>query len=176
MPGPGRGLGAVVLLAVLVAVLLFGDDGAQEDSPPGTGSSAEPESVVSAEVLRVVDGDTIEVDLDGREEDVRLIGVDTPETVKPGEPVQCFGPQASEFAKSVLEDETVRLEFDRELRDVYDRLLAYVFVEDRFVNAELIEGGFARTLEIEPNTSRAAQLARLEAAAGAAGRGLWGAC
>ena len=176
MPGPGRGLGAVVLLAVLIAVLLFGDEAAQEDSPPGTGDSPAPESVVSAEVLRVVDGDTIEVDLDGREEDVRLIGVDTPETVKPGEPVQCFGPQASEFAKSVLEEETVRLEFDRELRDVYDRLLAYVFVGDRFVNAELVEGGFARTLEIEPNTARASQLARLETAAGAAGRGLWGAC
>lgn len=163
----------MVLLAALIAVLLFGDEVGRESSTP---DSPAPESVVDAEVLRVVDGDTIEVDLDGREEDVRLIGVDTPETVKPGEPVQCFGPEASEFAKSVLDDETVRLEFDRERRDVYDRLLAYVFVEDRFVNAELIEGGFARTLEIEPNTSRASQLARLEAAAGAAGRGLWGAC
>jgi micrococcal nuclease len=96
--------------------------------------------------------------------------------VKPGEPVECFGPQASDFAHRLLEGETVRLEFDRERRDVYDRLLAYAYVGDRFVNAELIRGGYARTLEIEPNTRHAEQLARLEADAGAAGLGLWGAC
>ena len=175
MPGPGRGLGAVVLLAVLVAVLLFGGEGSEDGVAPNA-ATYELGGRVSGEVLRVVDGDTIEVDVDGRTEDVRLIGVDTPETVKPGEPVQCFGPQASEFTKRVLEGETVRLEFDRELRDVYDRLLAYVHVGELFVNAELIDGGFARTLEIEPNTSRAAELARLQQAAGAAGRGLWGAC
>lgn len=175
MPGPGRGLGAVVLLAVLVAVLLFGGEGSEDGIAPDA-ASYELRGRIDAEVLRVVDGDTIEVDLAGRQEDVRLIGVDTPETVKPGEPVQCFGPQASRFTKRALEGETVRLEFDRELRDVYDRLLAYVYLGERFVNAELIEGGFARTLEIEPNTSRAAELARLQRAAGAAGRGLWGAC
>jgi len=175
VPGPGRGLGAVVLLAVLVAVLLFGGEGSEDGVAPNA-ATYELGGRVSGEVLRVVDGDTIEVDVDGRTEDVRLIGVDTPETVKPGEPVQCFGPQASEFTKRVLEGETVRLEFDRELRDVYDRLLAYVHVGELFVNAELIDGGFARTLEIEPNTSRAAELARLQQAAGAAGRGLWGAC
>jgi len=160
---------------VLVAVLLFGGEGSEDGVAPNA-ATYELGGRVSGEVLRVVDGDTIEVDVDGRTEDVRLIGVDTPETVKPGEPVQCFGPQASEFTKRVLEGETVRLEFDRELRDVYDRLLAYVHVGELFVNAELIDGGFARTLEIEPNTSRAAELARLQQAAGAAGRGLWGAC
>lgn len=160
---------------MLVAVLLFGGEGSEDGVAPNA-ATYELGGRVSGEVLRVVDGDTIEVDVDGRTEDVRLIGVDTPETVKPGEPVQCFGPQASEFTKRVLEGETVRLEFDRELRDVYDRLLAYVHVGELFVNAELIDGGFARTLEIEPNTSRAAELARLQQAAGAAGRGLWGAC
>lgn len=175
MPGPGRGLGAVVLLAVLLAVLVFGDE-ASEDGAATESEGIELGKRINAEVLRVVDGDTIEVELGGGEEDVRLIGVDTPETVEPGEPVQCFGPQASAFTKRLLEGETVRLEFDRELRDVYDRLLAYAFVGERFVNAELIEGGFARTLEIEPNTSRAAELGSLQRAAGAAGRGLWGAC
>jgi len=160
---------------VLVAVLLFGGEGSEDGVAPNA-ATYELGGRVSGEVLRVVDGDTIEVDVDGRTEDVRLIGVDTPETVKPGEPVQCFGPQASEFTKRVLEGETVRLEFDRELRDVYDRLLAYVHVGELFVNAELIDGGFARTLEIEPNTSRAAELARIQQAAGAAGRGLVGAC
>jgi len=172
VPGPGRGLGAVVLLAVLAAVLIFGSGAENDPAGPGPGFADGAE----AEVTRVVDGDTIEVELPAGEEDVRLIGVDTPETVKPGEPVQCFGPEASAFTKDLLEGETVRLEFDRELRDVYDRLLAYVYVGDVFANAELIEGGFARTLEIEPNTSRAAELARLQQAAGRAGRGLWGAC
>lgn len=176
MPGPGRGLGAVVLLVVLVAILIFGNETGVAPSDGGDPGAVTARGDADAEVLRVVDGDTVEVDLEGREEDVRLIGVDTPETVKPGEPVQCFGPQASAFTKGLLEGETVRLEFDRELRDVYDRLLAYVYVGDRFVNAELIEGGYARTLEIEPNISRAPQLARLQATAGAAGRGLWGAC
>ena len=124
----------------------------------------------------MIDGDTIEVDLDGESEDVRYIGVDTPETVKPDTPVQCFGPEASERNHELVEGRTVRLEFDRERRDIYGRLLAYVYVGDRFINADLVRGGFARTLEIEPNTSRAGPLGRLAAAAGEAGRGLWGRC
>jgi micrococcal nuclease len=164
----------VALLVVLVLILLFGggpdEGGTGSGDPPGAGESA------TAEVLRVIDGDTIEVDLDGRTEDVRYIGVDTPETVKPGEPVQCFGPQASSYNHELVEDRVVRLEFDAELRDDYGRLLAYVYAGDRFVNAELVEGGYARTLEIEPNTSRAEQLGRLEDEASDAGRGLWSDC
>lgn len=173
------GAGSVVVLAILVLILLFGDETTE---PGGTGDAdvsaptSAGETVPGVEVLRVVDGDTIEVDLEGSEEDVRYIGIDTPETVKPDSPVECFGPQASERNHELVEDRTVRLEFDRERRDVYGRLLAYVFVGDQFVNAELIEGGFARTLEIEPNTSRAGELNRLEAEAGAAGRGLWESC
>ncbi len=119
------------------------------------GTRSGPGESATAEVLRVIDGDTIEVDLDGSTEDVRYIGVDTPETVKPGTPVECFGPEASSFNHDLVEDREVTLEFDAELRDDYGRLLAYVFAGDRFVNAELVEGGYARTLEIEPNTSRA---------------------
>ncbi len=127
-------------------------------------------------VSRVVDGDTIEVDLNSREEDVRYIGIDTPETVKPNTPVQCFGPQASERNHELVEGKRVLLVFDEERRDVYGRLLAYVYVGDTFVNGELIEGGYARTLEIEPNTSKADELGRLEDAASRDGRGLWSAC
>ncbi len=132
----------------------------------------------SARVLRVVDGDTIRVRLDngGAVERVRYIGIDTPETVKPDTPVQCFGPQASERNHELVEGKRVRLVFDQEPRDVYGRLLAYVYVGDTFVNGELIDGGYARTLEIEPNTSMAGELDRLEAAASTDGRGLWSAC
>ena len=179
--GRGGGAGAIALLAILLYVLVAGDSGEPgdrgdpvDDRPPGDGIEAH--GTVSARVVRVVDGDTIEVSIDGTTDDVRYIGVDTPETVKPGEPVQCYGPQASEFNHELVDGRTVRLEFDAELRDVYGRLLAYVYAGHRFVNEELIRGGYARTLEIEPNTSRAAELAAVETRAGEAGEGLWSAC
>jgi micrococcal nuclease len=165
--------GSVLLLALLVWLLA---DGPRDGGDGGSGAPEPPPGPVRAEVLRVVDGDTIEVALDGGEEDVRYIGVDTPETVKPGTPVQCFGPEASARNHELVEGRTVRLDFDRELRDDYGRLLAYVSAGGKLVNAELVAGGYARTLEIEPNTSRAAMLARLEERAAVAGRGLWSAC
>lgn len=136
----------------------------------------EPPSSATAYVMRAVDGDTIEVRLDGHAEDVRYIGVDTPETVKPDTPVQCFGPQASRFNHGLVEHRRVRLVFGVERRDVYGRLLAYVYLDGRFVNAELIRRGLARTLTIPPNDRFAGRLKRLEVTAARAGRGLWGAC
>jgi micrococcal nuclease len=135
----------------------------------------EPRSA-TAYVTRVVDGDTIEVRLDGDLEDVRYIGVDTPETVKPDTPVQCFGPRASRFNHRLVEHHRVRLVFGVERRDVYGRLLAYVHLGRRFVNPELVRRGLARTLTIPPNDRFAPLFARLERQAASAGRGLWGAC
>lgn len=92
---------------------------------------------------RVVDGDTIVVDMDGKEEKIRLIGVDTPETVHPSKPVEYFGKEASAFTKQMVEGKQVRLEFDWQKGDKYDRLLAYVFLEDgTFLNAEIIKQGY----------------------------------
>ncbi|MGN6202821.1 MAG: thermonuclease family protein [Solirubrobacterales bacterium] len=142
----------------------------------------EPPRSASAYVLRAVDGDTIEVRLDGEREDVRYIGVDTPETVKPGTPVQCFGPRAHRFNARLVTHRRVRLVFGVERRDVYGRLLAYVYLPsarhggDRFVNAELARRGLARTLTIPPNDRYAGRFKRLENAAARAGRGLWGSC
>jgi micrococcal nuclease len=133
-------------------------------------------AAATAYVTRVVDGDTVEVDLGGTEEDVRYIGVDTPETVKPDTPVQCFGPQASRFNHRLVEGRRVRLVFGEERRDVYGRLLAYVYLDGRFVNAELVRRGLARTLTIPPNDRFASRLKRLEKAAARAGKGLWGGC
>lgn len=127
-------------------------------------------------VIRVVDGDTIEVWLGGREEDVRLIGVDTPETVKPDTPVQCFGERASHFTRRGLTGRRVRLVFGVERRDVYGRLLAYAYLGDRFFNPVLVRRGLARTLTIPPNDRFAPRFRRVELAAARAGRGLWGAC
>lgn len=167
----GPSLGAVLLLAILVVAGARGcDEGDSGDGDGGTGRA------VRAEVVDVVDGDTIEVLIDGEVEDVRYIGIDTPESAIPGEPVECFGKAASHANQSLVAGETVRLVFDAERRDRYGRLLAYVHVGEVFVNGELVERGFAQTLEIEPNTSRAARLERLEAEAGREGAGLWSAC
>ncbi|MET0306617.1 MAG: thermonuclease family protein [Solirubrobacterales bacterium] len=170
------------ILFVVVALLVLRPW--EEDPDAGPASTM-------ALVTRVVDGDTIEARIDGEVEDVRLIGVDTPETVKPGEPVQCFGPQASDFTHGQLEGRRVRLVFGVERRDVYGRMLAYISIEDstlnvskpvqsptraRFFNSVLISRGLARTLTIAPNDRFAGLFERLELAAARAGRGLWGAC
>jgi len=160
--------GSAILLVLAALVLLRPWElGLWRDEPPAS---------AVAYVIRAVDGDTIEVDLGGQVEDVRYIGVDTPETVKPDTPVQCFGPQASRFNHALVEHRRVRLVFGVERRDVYGRLLAYVYLDGGFVNAELIRRGLARTLTIPPNDRFAGRLKRLEMAAARAGRGLWGGC
>lgn len=164
------GWGSLALLLLVALVLLRPWESLDELGRDGTPATA---TVV---VGRVVDGDTVEVRLGGETEDVRYIGVDTPETVKPGAPVDCFGPQASAFNHRLVEGRRVRLVLGEERRDVYGRLLAYVYLGDRFVNAELVRRGLARTLTIPPNDRYAARFERLEIAASRAGRGLWGAC
>jgi micrococcal nuclease len=159
--------GSVVLL-VAVALLIV--------RPWEGGGAAEGPAAVTATVSRVVDGDTVEARIGGQVEDVRLIGIDTPETVKPEAPVECFGPQASSFTHRLLEGQRVRLVFGVERRDVYGRLLAYAYIGHRFVNAELVRRGLARTLAIPPNTHYSALFEELELSAGRAARGLWGAC
>ena len=147
---------------ILIVVLVRGDD--------------EPTTSTEARVTRVVDGDTVEAEVDGATEDIRYIGVDTPESVKPDTPVECYALQASHFNEQLVEGETVRLEYDAEQRDVYGRLLAYVYLGDEFVNAELVRRGYAQTLTIPPNTRFADLFARLEREASGAERGLWGRC
>jgi micrococcal nuclease len=164
-----NGPGSVVALVLAAALILRPWEGGLLPGPE------EPPSAV-APVVRVVDGDTIEVLLDGRREDVRYIGVDTPETVKPETPVQCFGRRASDFNHTLVEHRRVRLVFGVERRDVYGRLLAYVYLGDRFVNASLLRMGLARTLTIPPNDRFAGRFKWLEMGAARAGRGLWGAC
>jgi micrococcal nuclease len=133
-----------------------------------------------ATVTHVVDGDTIDVRIGGRNERVRLIGIDTPETKKPNTPIECYGPEASAFTASVLPVGTeVRLERDVVGRDDYGRLLGYVHLADRadtFVNREIIARGFAVPLAIEPNTTYAREFAAAAGRAEADGLGLWAAC
>jgi micrococcal nuclease len=159
-----------VLLLIAIALLLFGEgDGDDPEQAPGGRE-------IFARVTRVVDGDTVEVRVGDRLEDIRYIGLDTPESVAPDEPEECFGKQAAKFNSRLVEGEEVRLVFDRERRDRYGRLLAYVYLGDEFVNAALVRRGYARTLMIAPNDRFASLFARLEREAGKAGRGLWTAC
>jgi micrococcal nuclease len=127
-------------------------------------------------VVAVADGDTIEVARDGERDTVRLLGVDTPETRHPTQPVECFGPEAAAYTAGRLTGRVVRLEGDVEARDRYDRRLAYVIVDGERFNDELLRLGYAELLVIEPNHAHARAMLRAELEAKRARLGLWGAC
>jgi micrococcal nuclease len=165
------------LIAPLAFVLLFGglllrDTVQQAHDDPG------PASASVGRVVRVVDGDTIRVSIGGREERVRYIGIDTPESVKPGTPVQCFAKKASAENARLVAGKRVRLERDVEERDRYGRLLAYVYpaAGGPMVNETLVRKGYARPLTIPPDVRHAERFRRLADEARRAGRGLWQAC
>lgn len=128
-------------------------------------------------VVEVLDGDTVVVDGHGRERDtIRLLGVDTPETHHPTKPVQCFGPEASAYTTRRLLGRWVQLEDDVVNRDVYGRHLAYVYLDGRRFEDELLRKGYARLLVIPPNVAHARTMLDQELGARARGVGLWGAC
>ncbi|NLB26530.1 MAG: thermonuclease family protein [Bacteroidales bacterium] len=100
----------------------------------------QPGHTYSAYVKRVIDGDTFVIESNER---VRLIGIDTPETVHPRRGVEPYGPEASEFTKNAIEGKQIRLEFDVEIYDMFKRLLAYVYVDNMFLNEQLLMEGLA---------------------------------
>ena len=129
--------------------------------------------------MSVADGDTVEVRLNGQREKIRLIGVDTPETVHPTKPVGCYGPEASAFTKQLLTPGTkVRLVRDAEARDKYKRLLAYVYrtADNLFVNLSLVSGGYAVPLSIAPNTAHETDFVAAAIEAERTNIGLWAQC
>jgi len=127
-------------------------------------------------VVQVLDGDTIVVRGGGAPETIRLLGVDTPETHHPTKPVQCYGPEASAYTASRLFGKLVRLEDDVERHDIYGRRLAYVYLDGRNFEQELLRKGYARLLVIEPNHAHARDMLDDELNARAHRVGLWGAC
>lgn len=129
--------------------------------------------------MKAIDGDTLEIRLGRRTERVRLIGVNTPETVHPTKPVECFGPEASAHTKSLVPPGTdVWLERDTEARDRYGRLLAYVWrsADGLFVNLELVAGGWGVPYPFPPNTTHESDFARAASGAARQDMGLWGKC
>ncbi|MBA7636780.1 hypothetical protein ES703_44408 [subsurface metagenome] len=124
-------------------------------------------------VTRVIDGDTIEVDIDGTIYKVRYVGIDTPE-LDDERPEYCaLAQEATRYNRQLVEGKTVRLEKDISETDKYERLLRYVYVDDIFVNAELVERGLAWAEAYEPDTKHQDYLEELEMEAEQAGRGLW---
>lgn len=129
-------------------------------------------------IAHFVDGDTIAVNMDGKVEKVRFIGVDTPETHKPNTPVQCYGPAAAAFTKNTIGTQKVRLESDplSTNRDRYNRLLRYVYLPDgTLLNERLIQGGYGFYYPYFP-FSKSGQFSADEKAAMTAHKGLWGNC
>jgi uncharacterized repeat protein (TIGR02543 family) len=131
---------------------------------------------VEARVTRVIDGDTIEVNLEGVIYKVRYIGIDTPETVHPTQPVECFGEQASAKNSELVAGKIVVLEKDVSETDRYGRLLRYVWVGDIFVNDYLVRQGYAYAYTYPPDVKYASQFAQAQREAQENNRGLWAVC
>ncbi len=134
-----------------------------------------PPGLTEATVTRVVDGDTIEASIAGQSYKLRYIGIDTPETVDPRRPVGCFGKEASERNRQLVDGKTIGLEKDVSETDAFGRLLRYVWVDGQMVNATLVEEGYAQASTYPPDVKYSGIFASLQAQAREAGRGLWGA-
>ena len=161
-------------ILVCIAVLATA---CQADASATTAASTA--MTVNAEMISVVDGDTIDVAIGGHRERVRLIGIDTPETKKPKTPVQCYGPEATKFTKSLLPEGTqLHLERDVVARDDFGRILAYVYIagDGSFVNMTIVRQGYARPLTIPPNAAHAGEFVAAAQTAERNHIGLWARC
>ena len=156
--------------SVLTALILLAACAAPASEPLGRTDRS------PARLIKVTDGDTIRVMYRGKEERVRLIGVDTPEVPWYGGSGECFGVEAARYAKRRLEEHLLRLEFGADRRDRYGRLLAYVYVDDELFNLTLVRLGYAAADPVSPNTRFAPLFARAQAGARTTGEGLWSRC
>lgn len=163
---------ALLLISWVVAPDLFDIEQQTQDDPTATPVLAEQGTLF--EVIRVVDGDTIVIDYGNSEEKVRLIGVDTPESVHPDDARNTgYGELASAFTKEKLEGQWVALEFDVDERDRYDRLLAYVYLDGVMFNKTLLSSGYAAVATFPPNVKYVDDFVALQQEAREAGVGLW---
>lgn len=139
----------------------------------GLALPAAAQSALEGTVTRIVDGDTIHVDVGGRVEKVRYIGVNTPEVHHPRKGEEPGGRAAAAVNRELVSGRRVRLELDTQARDRHGRLLAYVWVADTMVNAELVRRGFAQVMTVPPNVRHQSLFLKLQREAREAGRGLW---
>lgn len=182
----------IFLFALITLFILAGCGQSQVNNTSApqsqTDHSRTPQNITALRqgtVTRVVDGDTIEVALNGKKETIRLIGVDTPETVKPNHPVEPYGKEASDFTKSRLGGKAVFIETDVQERDRYGRLLSYVWIEPpaeetdqeirkKMFNAMLLLDGYAQILTVPPNVKYVDYFTTYQKEAREVNKGLWG--
>ena len=189
----GTGL-AWLILVVIIASAAGGDDADEPESLAVAGSpqtptveptptvaptptpTPAPDPRVEAVVLRVIDGDTIEVSLGGQPFTLRYIGIDTPETKDPNSPVECFGAEATTANEVLVAGQTVLLEKDVSETDRFGRLLRYVWIGDQLVNLQLVSDGYAVSSPYPPDVKHQDKFDAAELVARQSGSGLWGAC
>jgi len=178
----------ILVLVGVIFVLSLIPNGSNNSAKQKATQSANSNSATSVKtsdiqpgyysVDRFIDGDTISVNMNGRSEKIRMIGVDTPETHKPNTPVQCYGPAASAYTKNIIGNQKVRLQADpmSSNRDKYNRLLRYVYLPDGTnLNAQLISTGNGFYYPYFP-FEKAEEFSKLQENAKNTGKGLWGNC
>ena len=165
-----RRLSLIAVVGLTAGLFTLAADSPEEPTPLKDFKDAKPYKVV-----RVIDGDTVIIDLDGKQTRVRLIGVDTPETVHPRKAVEFYGKEASRFTSNLLKGESVFLEYDQQKQDGYGRTLAYLYraPDGLFVNLEIVRQGYGHAYTKYP-FKYMELFRRHERAAREAGRGLWG--
>lgn len=177
--------GLIVILMITIFGLISLNSGSitgffGQDYFVSKSSNVADKNPQSAKVVRVVDGDTVELE---NGITVRYLNMDTPETKKPSTPVMCYGKQASEKNSELVKNQTVWLKADKEDADRYGRKLRFIFLNqsdtssiEKSVNAQLVRDGFARTMIIKPNTTYEKVFKSLEYEAKTNKIGLWGTC
>lgn len=157
--------GLIILVFILLSII--------SNNKPVVKNQEPPKAQDTFKVTRVIDGDTVELENGSK---VRYIGIDTPETVDPRKPVQCFGKEASRFNKQLVEGKVVRLEKDVSETDKYSRLLRYVYVGDTFVNDYLVRQGYGHSSSFPPDVKYQEQFLQAQKEAREKGLGLWSLC
>ena len=162
----------IILLSLLLVKKLFLDR-------PSVFTRGEKTLEGPYKVLYVYDGDTFRIKREGKETKVRMIGIDTPESVaheEYGKPNTKEGKNAAEYLKKLIMDKNVYLEFDAEIEDQYERLLAYVYLSDETTMVEeiLLSEGYAKVMIIQPNSKYASRFLEIQEHASKEGKGFWG--
>ena len=169
-----------ILLLLLINLVLGCTSETTLDTKLGVGTTSQESKternksdLVQYKVIRVIDGDTVELKNGER---LRYNDIDTPETVHPSKPIECYGPEASAKNEELVEGKIILVEFGNPRKDKYGRLLGYVYVDDVFVNAELVKGGYAEVNSYGNPGSKIDELINIERDAKRQSVGLWDSC
>ncbi|WP_407272648.1 thermonuclease family protein [Radiobacillus sp. PE A8.2] len=155
------------------AIVEENDTNDSQENDSQTEQEQDTPDKITATVTRVIDGDTIEINMNGTTEIARLLLIDTPETVAPNKPVEPYGPEASQFVKDTLTGQEVEVKVGTEERDHYGRLLTYIFIDDETIQEKLLRKGLARTAYLYNDLTMLDTFHRAQAEAIDQGIGIW---